>query len=117
MQPARELADLVDRERRAAPRARSSRSRAAPAAVREARDRDPQRLQRDDEPLLGSVVEIALEPPPLRVARLHESLVGGAELALRLPQLRRVADDRDDLVVVDRHDACLELTLVTARSS
>ena len=83
VEAARQLADLGDRERELLLGPLQQLRRAAPPSGRRA-DRDAQRLQCDDQPLLGAVVEVALEPPPLGVPRPHEPLVGGAELALGL---------------------------------
>ena len=92
-------------------RCRSSRGG---AARRQPGRRDAQRLQRDDQPLLRAVVEVPLEPAPLRITRPDEAVVRSPQLALGTPQLGGVADDRDDLVVVDRHDPRLELALVAS---
>ena len=64
----------------------------------ELRAREPQRQRERDEPLLGAVVQVALDPPPGRVARLDEPRAGGRQLLARVgageceaDQLREVA--------------------------
>ena len=108
MEAAGELADLADREGELLLGPLQELRRAV-AATRHPGRRDAKRLEGDDQPLLGAVVEVPLEPPPLGVARPHEPIVGGTQLALGLPELGRVPHDRHDLVVVDRHHPGLEL--------
>src|SRR4051794_32229105 len=113
MQAPRQLADLVHCHRELALRTAQELVRGL-AAGREPRRCDSERLQGHDQPLLGAVVKIALESAPLGVAGTNEPVVRGAEFALGLPQLGRVTDDRDDLVIVDRDDPRLELALIAA---
>ena len=113
MEAARELADLADRERELLLGPLQELRRTVAAARHPSRC-DAKRLEGDDQPLLRAVVEVPLEPPPLRVAGTHEPIVRGAKLALRLPELGRVPHDRHDLVVVDRHHPGLELAPVAA---
>ena len=79
MDPARELAQLLERLRELVGRRRDEllrqRGVGTDAVV------DHPELERDgDEPLLRAVVEVALQPPPLRVARGDEALARGAQL-------------------------------------
>ena len=48
----------------------------------------PQREREHHEPLLGAVVEVALEPPPLGIARLDGARARGAQLLEPRPRLR-----------------------------
>ena len=72
VEAARELAQLAQRQRELVADRRHELLRrrvVADVALQEAQ------LQRDrDEPLLGAVVQVALEPPPLRVARRDDAL-------------------------------------------
>ena len=83
---------------RAAPRsavASSASRRRVPRSSR--RRRRPSggqlQLQRErDEPLLGAVVQVALDAPPRRVGRLHDADAGLGQLAPRLGVGDRLAD-------------------------
>ena len=130
VEPARELAQLGHRQRELVARRRHELLRrrvVVDAALQQAQ------LERDrDEPLLGAVVEVALEPAALGVARRHDPLARRPQLhdaraqlglealaldrdvrgrahhlqQLRLVRQRRVVDERGDVlaVVVDeRH--------------
>ena len=68
VEAAGELADLADRERELLLGPLQELRRAV-AATRHPGRRDAERLEGDDQPLLGAVVEVPLEPPPLCVAR------------------------------------------------
>ena len=67
------LRQLVARLRRAARRPPSG-------SVVQRRARQPQVQRERDEPLLGAVVEVALEPAPLVVAGLDDARARGAQL-------------------------------------
>ena len=86
------------RERRAAPRAtrrsrarlgRAARSSSASAAARSAQPAEVERER--DEPLLGAVVEVALEALALLLAGLDDPRAGAAQLVERAPAARRAA--------------------------
>ena len=127
----RELAQLVERLERLVDRIAQQRGEVGSTrSTRPARVREPQAVAEREQPLLGAVVEVALEPPALGVAGLDdprarraqlvaagasasacEPLVldgqprGGADLALQLGgrERRRVVDDDRELAAV-AHD-------------
>ena len=67
VEAARELADLADGERELL-LGPLEKLRRAVAAARHPSGCDAERLEGDDQPLLRAVVEVPLEPPPLRIA-------------------------------------------------
>ena len=56
--------------------------RPAPGRSSISRLREPEHERERDEPLLGAVVEVALEPPPLDVARLDDARARAPQLVL-----------------------------------
>ena len=84
--PARKLAQLP--QRAAAPRASVSSRSAGRLGVPPTRDLEQLQRHADaEEPLLRAVVEIALEAPPLLVARSHDARPRLAQLQQLRPQL------------------------------
>ena len=79
---ARELAQLLQRERELLRRVRRGSRRRAPGSERELALREAERERERDEPLLRAVVQVPLEPPPLGVGRLDEPHARAAELVL-----------------------------------
>ena len=81
MDPARQLAELLERLRElgAGPGEQLARSG---RVAREPRLGEPKRQRERDEPLLRAVVQVALEPPPLGVARLDDARARPAQLVL-----------------------------------
>ena len=74
--------------------------------VGELRLGEPERERQRDEPLLRAVVQVALEPPPLRVGRLDETRARPAQLVLVALALRDVgAADQVVAVAVARERA------------
>ena len=70
-------------------------------------------MERDgDEPLLGAVVQVPLDAPPLGVARGDDPRARIGQVAHRAAQVGDVADDRDDLVGAGRSRSHLELALL-----
>ena len=111
MDPAGELAQLLDRElelRRGLIR-RGDRLGVLAGPSGEPSPDAAQRERDRDEPLLGAVVEVALQPAALLVGRLDDPRPRAADLGLDGPHLREVADDRGDLVRAARGDPGLEL--------
>ena len=86
MDAARELAQLLGRRRRAPAAASSSSAAAASGSSRARLARAAGQRQRD-QPLLGAVVQVALEPAALVVGRLHDPRARGAQLLDLRPQL------------------------------
>ena len=80
MDAARELAQLLQRLRRARRSADVTSCSARPGSVRMWRWIIRSCSATDDEPLLRAVVEVALEPPPLGVAGGDDALARGAQL-------------------------------------
>jgi hypothetical protein len=71
---------------------------------------DEVKVQGDrDEPLLGAVVEVPLDAPPLRVPRGDDACARLGQVPHRLAQVGDVAHDRNDLVGAAGHDARLEV--------
>src|SRR6059058_3089953 len=81
MDPAGQLAQLVEREPELLLRPFDELQR-APVLLRKAVAGEAQREGERNEPLLGAVVEVALEAPPFLVLRPEEPHAGGAEVAL-----------------------------------
>src|SRR5213078_2065116 len=92
MDPAGQLAQLVEGELELLLRPFDELER-APVLLRKAVAGESQREGERDEPLLGAVVEVALEAPPFLVLRPEEPHAGGAEVALSLLALGDVADE------------------------
>ena len=63
------------------------------------------------EPLLGSVVQVPLDPAPLGIARCHDPRARVGQVAHRAAQVGDVAHDGDHLVRPGRGDTDLELAL------
>ena len=111
MDPARELAQFLDRELelRCGLVGRRDRlvvfagSRGKPSAHAPQGERDRH------EPLLGAVVQVALQPATLLVGRLDDPRPRATDLGLDGSHVGEVADDRGDLVRAARRDPCLEL--------
>ena len=81
--------------------------RGAPRRRRlEPRPREPQHQRDGHEALLGAVVEVALEPPPLLVAGLHDAGARGDEVRARLRardrQRRQLAERAEPVLGVGR---------------
>ena len=109
--PAGELAQLLDRELELR-RGLVGRGDRLGVLAGPSGEPSPDAAQRErdrDEPLLGAIVEVALEPTALLVGRLDDPRPRAADLGLDGPHLREVADDRGDLVGAARGDAGLEL--------
>ena len=73
--------------RRSSASASSSRASVRVGAGRQLRAREAQRQRESDEPLLGAVVEVALEPLPLGVAGLDDARARSAQLLEPRPHL------------------------------
>ena len=84
MDSARDLAQLLEGVPELVARVGQHLEDVARPAVLEPCLREPERDGDRDEALLSSVVEIALEPPSLLVARGDEARPGGCELSTRL---------------------------------
>ena len=92
--PPRQLAQLLDRELGLLPRLRHQLGRARRIA-RDPRLREPEREGHGDEPLLGAVVEIALDAPALLVRGGEDALPGVAQIVDPRAQLRAHAATRE----------------------
>ena len=95
MQAPGKLPEVADRRLERVPR-RSGQRRRLPVALDLALQ-PPQGEERRRQPLLRSVVEVALQPPPLRVARRHQAQTRCAQLLDRVQEvpLQAVALHRD----------------------
>ena len=112
MDPACEVAQLSERLAELAPGLVDRALRLG--VVLEALLEEPELEREGDETLLGAVVEVALEPAPLGVARLDHLGTRGAELALGALALRDVGEDdhvADDLarLITNRGGCDLDL--------
>ena len=87
MEAARELAQLLEGERKLLPRPAEDRRRRVGIAP-ELGLGEPEGERERDEALLGAVVEVPLEPPPLGVGRVDEARRGAAAAPPR-PALSR----------------------------
>ena len=79
MDAARELAQLPDRVLRLLARL-GEQPRGARGIRRELRLGEPERDGDGDHPLLGAVVQVALDPPALGVGRFEDALTGVAQV-------------------------------------
>ena len=89
MDPARELAQLLERLRQLLAGALERRARLGLVAA--AAGGEPQVERERDEPLLRAVVQVALEPAALGVARLDDPRARGGEILARLRVGERLA--------------------------
>ena len=107
VQPAHELADLLQRQRQLRLGRFEQLRHLAGIGLQAAADE--MQVERDgDEPLLRPV-EVALDAAPLGVTGGDDAGAGLRQVADRLTQVGHVADDRDHLVVAARDDAGLEV--------
>ena len=95
MDPARELAQLLERLGELVARAREELA-CGGGVVGELRLGEPQRQRERDEPLLRAVVEVALESPALLVAGRDDPRARGTKLLLLLLAQRDVDTAGDD---------------------
>ena len=96
MDPAGELAELLQPEGELLARAVQELVGSA-GVVRELRLRHSERERERDEPLLRAVVEVALEPAPLCVARLDDAGARRGQLLARLRVRQRNRDEPGEL--------------------
>ena len=87
MDPAGQLAQLLDREPRLL--ARLGDQRRGGGRVVDARLRQPERERQGDQPLLGAVVQVTLDPAALGVAGGEDAGARVAQVVDPLVQLRR----------------------------
>ena len=120
MDAACELSELFERGCKLLARAVENRARCL--GVGQLRLREPQAEGERDEPLLGAVVEVPLQPPPLVIAGLHhpgprrlelfepltERRLQTLALELRGVALGEIADEHDDFIFAAWDDACLK---------
>src|SRR5436189_3369138 len=95
MDPARELAQVPERDRQLFGRVLEQLLRGRRRVLRPLA-RQPQRERERDEPLLGTVVQVPLESTALGVLRLDEPVPGGAELVLGPLAVGDVAEEASE---------------------
>ena len=101
MEAAHELADLLERERELGLRRVDQLRHLGRIGLEAALDQV--QMERDGhEPLLGAVVQVALDAAPLGVAGGDDPRAGVGQVAHRAAQLGDVADDGNDLVGAGR---------------